>query len=241
MKHLPLYLSLLLAPSLSVAEPHWGYSGHAGPEQWGSIHHEYATCAKGKEQSPINIQAHTDAPLAALELSYQTLGETVRHNGHSLQVDFPKGSQLKLAGQSYQLKQFHAHTPSEHSVNGQSFPAELHLVHANAQGELAVVAVNLAQGQAHPAWDALLSAAPAALHSHKLSQSVNAQAFLPKTLEYYFYQGSLTTPPCSEQVQWLVLKEPVELSAVQLAQLQKIIGFANNRPLQPLNQRVVME
>jgi carbonic anhydrase len=230
----------------SVADsPHWDYAGQHGPAHWSELAAENATCANGKAQSPIDIRtrqtvAKADAP--SLEFHYRPVPLTLINNGHTIQVNEAKAGDLTVAGHSYKLVQYHFHTPSEERINGKSFELVTHLVHKDDAGKLAVVAVLFKQGHANPALDAVLTNMPvAAGPEHSVAGvKLNAADLLPAKQGYYHFQGSLTTPPCSEGVAWYVLKTPVEASAAQIKLLHKLYQHTA-RPVQPLNGRVVID
>ncbi|WP_319381049.1 carbonic anhydrase family protein [Thiomicrorhabdus sp.] len=221
---------------------HWGYSGHEGPEYWGELSHQYATCKNGKSQSPINLSGFVDEALKPIGFSYRTSPMNIVNNGHTVQVNFQKGSSIQVDGKTFKLLQVHFHTPSENHINGHSYPMEAHFVHASDQGELAVVAVMIQEGAADPFIAKIVKAMPQ--HAGKAQDvagvSVNGMEFLPAFKGYYRFEGSLTTPPCSEGVRWLVMKHAAHASAQQIAALHKVIG-TNNRPIQAKNGRSVKQ
>jgi len=221
---------------------HWGYAGNEGPEFWGSLSSKFALCDSGKNQSPIDLTGFTEAELAPLEFSYTTEAANLVNNGHSIQANYQPGSSLTVDGHTFELKQFHFHVPSENHIDGQSYPMEAHLVHADKDGNLAVVAVMFEQGEANPVVDALWQQLP--LHAGdeaELAGKVNVEAMLPESRDYYRFNGSLTTPPCSEGVWWLVMKQPVSVSQAQIDKFAEAIPHPNNRPVQPVNARTVLK
>lgn len=236
--------ALLIAaatPALAVTPgTHWDYTGEAGAEHWAQLTPEFAACA-GKNQSPIDLRGTLDAALAPLQIHYRAGGTEVGNNGHAFQVGYTPGSYLTLDGQRYELVQFHFHVPSENHIQGRAYPLEAHLVHADPQGQLAVLAVMFEEGAAHPLLEQLTPALPAAGQRAPLRPTLDARGLLPQTLDYYRFNGSLTTPPCTEGVRWLVLKQPVSASRAQIGGLRDALGHANARPLQPVNARVLVE
>ncbi len=197
----------------------------------------------GKNQSPVNLTAALDAPLPDLQLQYGATMNEVVNNGHTIQVNSQPGSVMALEGKEYALKQVHFHTPSENHIEGRSFPMEAHFVHADAQGNLVVVGVMFAPGlDDNPALAAYWRHMPTAQGGHSaLKTPQNAGDLLPASrAAYYRFNGSLTTPPCSEGVKWVVLKSPVKASEAQIDRFRKVIG-ENNRPIQPLNARVIVD
>ncbi|UYI49061.1 carbonic anhydrase [Vibrio natriegens] len=229
-----LALSLALVGTAHAAN--WGYEGSHGPEHWGEFASE---CAQGKNQSPIDIQSTVQAELAKLELDYNGKAISLTNNGHTLQTSLEGDNNLLVDGKSFNLKQFHFHTPSENHVDGKSYPLEAHYVHADEQGNLAVVAVFFEEGDANPALDKLLDKVPAKDSNVTISAPFDASALIPSEKDYYRFNGSLTTPPCSEGVRWLVLKDPQTISAAQIATFEQAMG-ENNRPVQPLNARLIL-
>lgn len=237
--------ALLLSFSLPVfsAPPaHWTYEGKAGPEHWADLSPEFATCHSGKFQSPIDIRMPIDAQLPALKLSFHSAAEKIVNNGHTLQVTVNDEADFPLDGETFALMQYHFHTPSENLINGKSFPLEAHFVHSNEQGELAVVAVMFEVGAENSALKPILQALPDEENKTvDVSARYDLKPLFPDNLSYYRFSGSLTTPPCTEGLRWLVLKKPVTLSAEQLAVFQKALRHSNNRPVQPLHGRMIVE
>lgn len=216
----------------------WSYRGDTGPKFWGEI---ARVCQQGQQQSPINIVSPTSAKLDEIEWDYEDKLQNIINNGHTVQVNLQPGSEIEFQDQEYQLKQVHFHTPSENQVDGKSYPFEAHLVHANKAGQLAVVAVFFEQGEANPALTALWQAMP--MHAgEKVSLKkvkIKLDDLLPKQRSYYHFVGSLTTPPCSEGVQWLVMQNAISASPQQIAAFKLALPSTNNRPIQALNGRQV--
>ncbi len=219
---------------------HWAYEGHGGPAEWGTLAPEYAACSIGKEQSPIDLSKPIAAIMGDPAPAWRPLPLKVLNNGHTIQVDSVGGGTLALDGKSYELLQFHFHHPSEHSVDGAFFDMECHFVHKAADGGLAVLGVMIAKGEANPALEAIWRVMPG-----KGGETATADALLdpsmllPQDGISFRYAGSLTTPPCTEVVQWVVYRQAITASAEQLARFAKL--FANNaRPVQPLNRRKLL-
>ncbi|CAE6929702.1 carbonic anhydrase [Vibrio sp. B1FLJ16] len=229
-------IGLSLAMFGSAHAANWGYEGNHGPEHWGEFASE---CALGKNQSPINIQSATQAELAKLQLDYKGKVVALTNNGHTLQTSLEGENSLLVDGKQFTLKQFHFHTPSENHVDGKSYPLEAHYVHADEQGNLAVVAVFFEQGDANPALASLLENVPEKDNNVTIRAPFDASALIPADKDYYRFNGSLTTPPCSEGVRWLVIQEPQTISATQIEKFEKAMG-ENNRPVQPLNARMIL-
>lgn len=234
--------SLIFSPLVQADNhPHWGYKGHGGASHWAELDESFAACKLGKQQSPINIEtAKTKkAELAPLAFAYTASAAEVVNNGHTIQINLPAAGSVGIAGADYKLLQFHFHAPSEEFINGKPYPMVAHLVHKNAEGKLAVVAVLFKRGKENAALKAVFANLPAKEGETKaLEAPLNVADFLPKDQAYYAFAGSLTTPPCSEEVRWQVLKTPVELSAAQIATFRKLYPM-NARPVQPLNGRTV--
>jgi len=219
---------------------HWDYSS----TDWASLDTAYKTCGTGQVQSPINIQATTPLP-AGPNFHYNYLPSTgkINNNGHTLIVNLAKGNQLLVNGNPYELLQFYFHTPSENQINNRAYPMELHMVHKNQQGQLVVVAVMIKAGPPNPLLDRLPLPAQKgqSTNSHlanRLSARLNPVLLLPYNRNAYTFSGSLTTPPCSQNVGWIVMKTPITVSPGALARFQKLLG-KNNRPLQPANRRTI--
>lgn len=226
----------------SAGGAHWTYSGHEGPEQWGTLAPEFAACAAGKNQSPINLTGFIEANLPAIKFDYSTAATDILNNGHTIQADFKPGSTISVDGKTFELKQVHFHSPSENQINGKSYPMEGHLVHADKDGNLAVVAVMYEEGKDNKGIAGLWKQMPDAAGSKLvLAATVNGADLLPENRDYYRFNGSLTTPPCSEGVRWLVMKNPVSASREQIEHFAHVMHHPNNRPIQPVNARPVLQ
>ncbi len=226
---------------------HWGYTGDEGPSHWGDLAPEYKMCKEGKNQSPVNIVTEdtscVDAVLEELKLSYKPSALDVVNNGHTIKVNYAKGSTMEMGGTTFNLLQYHFHSPSENNIDSKSYPMEVHLVHADADGNLAVIGTMYVEGKANAAIDAVWAKMPAKA-GEKVSASdvsVNVMDILPANKEYYRFDGSLTTPPCSEGVRWMVMKNPVEVSKEQVKKFHSTMHGDTNRPVQPLNARVIIQ
>jgi carbonic anhydrase len=237
----------LLNPTLLLASEqaaHWTYEGEEGPEHWSKLSANNFMCVEGSNQSPIDLQTNVHADLGELVFEYVSPPHSETHNGHTIQLDVTPGSFLRVPdrNRTFELKQFHFHSPSEHTVNGKSFAMEMHFVHADEDGALAVVGVLFEEGQEHPVLNQLWSFMPEnAGESVPLTVKIEDTDLLPPTRDYYYYSGSLTTPPCSEGVSWMVLKNPVEVSAGQIARFKSRVGPVTNRPVQPRNARMILD
>ena len=221
-------------------ESRWGYSGEIGPPHWAGISSDYAACA-GANQSPLDLADFVEAELPAIDISYARSGVAILNNGHTVQVENAGGSEISINGRVYRLLQFHFHAPSENRIDGVEFPIEAHLVHVGPDGDLAVIAVMFAAGEHNAAlaqaWNHM---PPRPGEKHVFDPPIAPAALLPEDRDYYRFNGSLTTPPCTEGVMWLVMKATMSASADQIAALAKALGGPNNRPLQPPNARVVL-
>jgi carbonic anhydrase len=222
--------------------PHWGYSGPEAAQYWGDLSREYELCKDGHNQSPIDIDKTIEASLSPVIFNYKESSLFMVDNGHTVQVNYAPGSSIVLNGHTFNLLQFHFHTPSENTVKGNHFPMEAHLVHSDGEGNLAVVSVLFEEGAANKALEQIWPYMP-----EKVGQTVRMDAvkfniadMLPPDHDYYYFNGSLTTPPCTQGVAWIVLKKPVTVSKAQFKKFHDIIGMNNNRPLQPMNARPVL-
>lgn len=229
----------VLAEDMPDLHKHWSYTGQEKALNWSDLDPAYHLCGGGEKQSPVNIEKFMPSDLPALNLSYQSTSLDVLNNGHTVQVNYGAGSTMTVGEKVYNLLQFHFHTPSEHYLNGAPYPMELHLVHQAEDGTLGVLGVMMKVGEHHPVIEGIWQNAPQS-GGHKEVKSVefSATQLLPEDLSYYNYEGSLTTPPCTEGVQWHVLKTPIELSGHQLHAFQALFPV-NARPIQPMHGRVV--
>lgn len=226
---------------LSNSKTHWSYSGSEGPSKWGELNKKYSMCLNGKEQSPINITKAVKTKLHPLIFNEGGKATTFVNNGHTVQANISNGNSLEIDGSSYNLLQYHFHTPSENIIDGKSYPLEMHLVHANKEGHLAVVGVMFKSTKIrNKKMMKVLRALPLNHDDENDFESgANGYDFLPVHKEYYRFSGSLTTPPCSEGVKWFVMKNPVSLSEGQIKQIENVIG-KSNRPIQPINSRAIL-
>jgi len=234
-----LTLSLFSAPILFASSgADWGYNGEHGPAHWGDIKGDYAQCSKGKEQSPIDLKWKQPKNDRSIKFHYQKSAFEISDNGHTIKAGFDKGNYIEVEGHKYNLLQLHFHAHSEHSISKKFFPMEMHLVHQDEHGKLAVVGVMFTEGQKNQELEHLLSQIPHEKnHPKKVSEKLAIDMLLPMIHTHYHYMGSLTTPPCSEGVNWNVLNTPIQASAEQIAKFQKLYS-ANYRPVQGLNGRV---
>ncbi len=226
-----------------VEEVTWSYKGETGPSNWDTLHPEYAACGEGEKQSPINIDVSNvelNDDLEALDITYQPTPFSLENNGHTVQLTDPTGeNSIELQGEQYTLQQLHFHIPSENTLNGDHFEMEGHLVHKNEAGELAVLAFLIEEGEDNPALAEAFSSIPSEQNKEELSSKIKLDSLLPKDMSTFRYSGSLTTPPCSEGVSWVVLEEPIELSEQQIGAFSESFPHGNARDPQPLNNREV--
>jgi len=241
-------LLLLLAvctPALIASDKvHWGYEGAEAPEHWAELSDEFHLCGEGVNQSPIDLVSNLDIALPELVFQYHGSPLSEVHNGHTIQVNVQPGNFLEIEelGESYQLIQAHFHSPSEHAVDGRLFGMEVHLVHADKKGALTVVGILVEEGDEHPALNHIWSFMPEkAGESTSSPLSIFEAGILPPTRRYFAYSGSLTTPPCSEGVRWVVLKEHFTASPDQIGRFRQRVGKWSNRPVQPRNARWILE
>ena len=231
----------------SAAQEHhpehsWDYGETLGPSKWGDLKPEFALCKTGHRQSPIDILNPQKADLPPIRFDYKPSPLHIIDNGHTIMVNYAPGSSVSVGGKKYALKQFHFHRPSEEKINGKNFDMTVHLVHADEEGKLAVVAVLLQEGEDNPLVRELWSDLPKEKEKEVLLDNIqiDASRILPSDRSYYTFSGSLTTPPCSEDVTWFVLKHPTTVSAAEIKQFSQL--YRNDtRPTQPLYDRIVLE
>ncbi len=236
-----LYRLQVVANDSKTGIVHWSYDEETGPHQWHCLTSEFEVCGNGKRQTPIDITTSIKADLPPLKFDYRPIPLVIENNGHTIQVTADTGGVLKVGENSYQLLQFHSHTPSENAINGKRFDMVIHFVHQNIHGQLAVVSTLLEVGSTtNSAIDTLwkfMPQTPGEPQQHDIQIDINQ--LLPKEREYFTFEGSLTTPPCTEGVKWILLKQPLSISAAQLAQYRALYP-ENARPLQPLNGREIL-
>jgi carbonic anhydrase len=237
------------SPEVSARPVHWGYDAENGPAVWASLSPVYANCGEGKNQSPINLTSAIKGGTSKWRVDYKTTGLVVTHNehvhelinnGHTIQVTPEVGSTLVLNDKIYHLKQFHFHTPSEHTINGVHSAMEIHLVHQADDESLAVIGVLVWEGMHNDHFNSLIAHLPDAPGQKRSNDSVSIDinANLPHDFEAFHYIGSLTTPPCTEDVQWLVLRNSIVMDKQQIEAFSSRI-HNNNRPVQKFNDRQI--
>ncbi|RZL03721.1 MAG: carbonic anhydrase family protein [Rubrivivax sp.] len=220
---------------------HWEYNGATGPQSWGQLKPEFQACNTGQRQSPIDIRDGIKVQLEPIQFDYRPSAFRVIDNGHTVQVNVDSGNFITVSGRRYELVQFHFHRPSEERINGRQYEMVAHLVHKDAQGKLAVIAVLLDQGKEHPMVQLVWNSLPLEKSVEQASPVLlDMNLMLPEQHQYYTYMGSLTTPPCTEGVLWLVMKQPATLSPYQASVFSRL--YANNaRPLQSAAGRMIKE
>jgi carbonic anhydrase len=219
---------------------HWSYEGATGPDKWGEIDAASRVCSIGSEQSPIDIRETIGALLPPINLSWRTRPSTIVNNGHTIQLNVAEGSTLSLGAKRYTLVQFHFHRPSEHLIGGKNFPMEVHFVHRHETGALAVLGVLMSAGKANPVFNTIVKTMP--MHEGEpvaADPKIDPAKLLPRERAYYRYEGSLTTPPCSETVDWLVLTTPLTVAQGDIDAFAKLYPM-NARPVQKPNRRFVL-
>ncbi|MCW1401238.1 carbonic anhydrase family protein [Novosphingobium sp. MW5] len=228
-------------PGGNHAKPHWTYDGEAGPEHWGELSEDFKACKTGRMQSPIELGVADVEAKFAVRVAYRPGPLTVVNNGHTIQATFAPGSTLSSGISRYKLLQVHFHTPSEEVVYGISYPMVAHFVHIDYAGNLAVLGVLFEEGAHNPELEKLVKAAPRKESEPETVKGVtfDPSKLLPANLSVYRYEGSLTTPPCTEGVRWHVARQRVTASAAQIAALHAIMGD-NARPVQPIYGRVLV-
>ena len=233
--------TLQKAISASEGISHWGYIGAGSPENWGDLSASYSACRAGLQQSPINLHNSVNATLATLDIRYQPIPLTILNNGHTIQVNSSADNLIQLDGKEFKLLQFHFHHPSEHTVEDEPFPMEMHFVHANAREELAVLGIFLREGTENTVLRSVWKAMPSKKTAATIvpDEQVDIAQLLPRDRSTFRFFGSLTTPPCSEIVKWIIFQDPIEVSSAQVEQFRDIFPL-NARPTQPLNRRFLL-
>lgn len=240
---LAIILSFVIPGLVQAAQDgvHWTYEGEHGPQHWGDLAPQFVQCKVGVNQSPIDIVNPLEADLPPLELDYATRAIELVNNGHTAQVNVEPGNFLRVGGESFELLQFHIHVPSEHRINGKSFLLEVHYVHRNERGELAVIAVLHDPGEDHPKLSKYIGIIPAEVGKPvTFDISLKEMPIMEFNKDYYRYNGSLTTPPCTEGVRWFVLKNTRTVSVERRNIFNGLIGDDARGP-QPVNARPVLQ
>ncbi|MBD8890516.1 carbonic anhydrase [Roseibium litorale] len=232
---------VMTTSAFAASSPHWSYKGEEGPAHWGALAKNFAACETGHEQSPVDLAHAVKAEPAAIAFHWNPKAKwTEVNNGHSIQDNTEDGGTIDLDGKTYKLVQFHFHSPSEHAIDGKKAPMEAHFVHVADDGTIAVLGAMIEPGGKNPLFKTIMDAAPEKVGAEKTIGEADAAKLLPATQHFYRYEGSLTTPPCSETVVWTVLKEPIKVSEESIKEFQKLYD-ANARPLQKLDRRYILE
>src|SRR5215469_879768 len=219
---------------------HWSYQGETGPEKWGGLDPANSVCGGGTQQSPVDLSGPVKASQPRLDMRWSKRPQTIVNNGHTIQLNAPPGNTLTLGDRAYEMTQFHFHHPSEHLVGGKGFAMEAHFVHAAKDGGLAVVGVFIVPGHANAVFNKIVSTMPAEEGPPvPADPAIDPNGLLPRRLPYYRYEGSLTTPPCSETVDWIVLADRIEVAEGDIARFAKLYPM-NARPVQNRNRRFVL-
>jgi carbonic anhydrase len=236
-----LALCPLCAPQGFGADVHWSHEGADGPAKWGDLDAANRACSLGTQQSPINIGDTIKAQLAPLNITWAKSADTIVNNGYTIQLNMGDSSTLSVgSGGNYRLVQFHFHRPSEHTLNGASFPMEVHFVHQNSAGSAAVVGVFMTPGKPNKSFTTMVLTMPNREGPPvKADPKIDPNAFLPAKRGYYRYSGSLTTPPCSQTVDWHLLTEPIQVAEADIASFARLYPM-NARPVQKLDRRFVL-
>lgn len=236
-------LILFSTTSQAMDELEWSYSGGTGPDHWGELSSEYIDCFSGSLQSPIDITNPKPSNLSPIKFFYlKSLRMALDNTGHTVEVDFAEGNDIILGKTAYTLKQVHFHTPSEHTLNGDQYPMEIHFVHVSKSHRIAVIGIFVEEGEENDKFKQIIKYLPKNKNDSDMfyHKNISPDYLLPENREYYKYTGSLTTPPCTEGVSWFILKEHVPMSMDQINAIREAVG-TNNRPIQPTNNRSIRE
>ncbi len=248
-----LYTTILTASFFSIStfaadntatKAKWGYIGNTNAAHWGQLDPSFTLCAKGKDQSPINIPNKVPNTKNTLTINYESAPMIILDTGHGTQLNFSNDQSdesITFDGKKYFLVQFHIHTPAENKLHDQAFPLEIHLVHQNANGQVVVIGVFAKNGKANPTLKKIIDNLPKESGKEQIieGEQINPADLLPMKHNYYSFNGSLTTPPCAEDVQWIMMASAITASSAQISKLKKAAGGINARPIQTLNNRVV--
>jgi len=227
------------ARHVAAGPQHWSYEGEAGPDHWGDLDRANATCSVGAQESPIDIKNSISASLPPIEIAWERGGRMV-NNGHTIQINVSAGSKLTRGDRIYEMVQYHFHHPSEHLLNTKSFAMEAHFVHKDvASDELGVLGVFLVAGRSNHAFAQLAAAFPADEGAEVVVDEIDPRRLLPDRLGYWLYEGSLTTPPCTENVDWMLTELPLEVAASDIRHFATLYSH-NARPTMPGNRRFVL-
>jgi carbonic anhydrase len=229
---------LPMASSAAETHGHWAYEGKEGPEHWAAISKDFAACS-GRSQSPVDLKGASKGDNEDVALAWKPFAPVVVNNGHTIQANAAEGNTTKFGDKSYVFKQMHFHHTSEHSVDGKLSPMEAHFVHEGPGGKLLVLGVLINEGAANPEIAKLWTAAPQKEGKATAGGTIDFAKLVPTQSDFYRYSGSLTTPPCSEIVEWVVFREPITASKEQIETFARLYPV-NNRPVQSLNGRAIV-
>ncbi len=220
----------------------WGYVDENAPEYWGKLKPEFTTCDAGKNQSPINIDEPLKANLRKIRNIQKFPAKSIENTGYDIKLHFKEGNMMVLDNAPFQMKFIQLHSPSEHTLHGKDFPLEAQFYHVDSKGAVTIVAVMFKEGKSNPVIDKLFGAlTPTVAAPVELKTRLVASELMPTSQEYFRYSGSLTTPPCTEGVRWVIMKNPLSIAKEQVEKINKALKTANNRPPQPLNGRTILE
>lgn len=223
------------------SDAHWDYTGPAGPQTWGGLKPEFSLCSNGQRQSPIDIRGGLSVDLEPVRFDYQSSRFSVIDNGHTVQANLAPGNAIEIGGNRFELQQLHFHRPSEERIDGRQFEMSVHLVHKDPQGKLAVVTLLLEKGPLQPAVQKVWNNLPLEKNQDVPARvALDLNEILPADQRYFTYMGSLTTPPCTEGVQWVVMRQPVTVAPEQIDLFARIYPM-NARPVQQAAGRRIMQ
>jgi len=236
------FCPLCASRAFAAEDAHWSYEGDAGPARWGALAKDNVACSAGSQQSPLNIVGAIKADLPDLRIEWLKDSGRIVNNGHTIQLNAPPGGRLTAGDVVSELVQFHFHAPSEHRVDGQLFPMEAHFVHSKANGDgLGVLGVFLVEGKPNPTFALLADAFPKQAGAEAPAPAgADPRDLAPASLKYWKYEGSLTTPPCSEVVDWWVCSDPVEVAKADIAKFTALYSM-NARPVQDAARRLILQ
>lgn len=231
---------LICAAAARADGAHWGYTGQVGPEHWADLDRKNFVCSAGTQQSPIDITDAVKADIPRISVDWHKGPCKLVNNGHTIQINTPGGSTLTRGDRTFELIQFHFHTPSEHRIAGKSFPMEAHFVHKDTKSDsFGVLGVFLRPGATNASFASLAAVFPARPGA-SMAADIDPSGLLPASLSYWTYEGSLTTPPCTESVEWMLAKEPVEVDAADIARFVSLYPH-NARPIRSPNRRFILD
>jgi len=232
-------LAMISAAALGEeAHPQWSYEGQAGPQNWAELGQEFSACA-GTRQSPIDLTDAHRADFGEIKLHWAPSSPVVSNNGHTIQAAAADGSTTTFGGKTYSLLQAHFHHPSEHTIGNRHAPMEAHFVNRGADGKLLVLGVMITEGDANPEIAKLWQVAPSTNGEAQARETADLASLVPVGAKFYRYEGSLTTPPCSEIVDWIVFADPITASREQIDAFAKLYPD-NSRPVQQLHERTIL-